>query len=211
MHKRVAVAAIGILGAVLLTEARAADAIVEPAPAPIEAAPVWTWTGCYAGVNLGYVHGNNDALDAPFTEGPFAGTGFSWNTVGPPYETIESDDSSVIGGGELGCDYAMPMGSTQLVLGAAVDLSALGLSGEGTSSITSDTHTSFDVDWVTTVRGRVGVAPNPALLIYATGGYAAAGIDVSAFDRTAFPSVGTMDVSGGGTESGWVVGGGGEW
>jgi outer membrane immunogenic protein len=187
------------------SRAHAADVLVEPAP-------VWSWSGCYVGANVGYVHGDDDALDAPFTEGPFAGTGVSWNTPpGAPYETIGSDASSAIGGGEVGCDYAVPMGGVEIVIGAAADISVLGLSGEGTSAISSDTHTSFDVDWAASFRARLGVAPAPELLIYATGGYAAAGVDVRAFDLATAPSLGTMDVSGGGTESGWVVGGGGEW
>jgi outer membrane immunogenic protein len=182
----------------------AADVFAEPAP-------VWSWSGCYVGANIGYVHGDDDALDAPFSEGPFAGTGASWNSVGAPYETIGSDASSAIGGGEVGCDYAVPVGGVEIVIGAAADISALGLSGEGISAISSDTHTSFEVNWAATIRGRLGVAPTPELLIYATGGYAAAGVDVRAFDLATVPSLGTMDVSGGDTTSGWVVGGGGEW
>jgi outer membrane immunogenic protein len=180
-------------------------------PVAVEVAPVWSWSGCYAGVNVGYVRGDDDALDAPFTEGPFAGLGFSWDSAGPPYETIGSDSSSAIGGGEVGCDYAVPLGGVQVVIGAAADISALGLSGEGTSALASDVHTSFDVDWAATVRARLGIAASPQLLVYATGGYAAAGIDVRAFDLSTVPTLGTMDVSGGGTQSGWVLGGGAEW
>jgi outer membrane immunogenic protein len=184
--------------------ARSSDQLVEP---PMEAR---SWTGCYAGVNVGYVHGDDDALDAPFTQGAFAGTGASWNSPGAPYETIGADNGSAIGGAEVGCDYQMSLGGLSLVVGGAADISALGLSGDGTSAISPDTHTSFDVNWAATLRGRVGVA-SPQLLVYATGGYAAAGIDVSAFDLSGTPSPGLMSVSGGGTESGWVLGGGGEW
>ena len=60
------------------------------------------------------------------------------------------------------------------------------------------------------MRARLGVATRK-VLVYATGGYAAAGLDVRAFDLQTVPSIGTMDVSGGGTESGWVIGGGAEW
>jgi opacity protein-like surface antigen len=201
-----AVAIASTVLAAAISGAKAADLAVGTEPAP-----AWSWTGCYVGANVGYVRGDDDALDAPFTEGPFAGAGFSWNNAGPPYETIGSDSSSAIGGGEVGCDYAMPLGGVEVVIGAAADISALGLSGDGTSAIASDTHTSFDVDWAGTIRGRLGVATSPALLIYATGGYAAAGIDVRAFDLSGVPTLGMMDVSGGGTESGWVVGGGGEW
>jgi outer membrane immunogenic protein len=176
MDNRLALAAVAIFGAVLPTVAIAADSLTAAAPGS-------TWTGCYAGVNVGYAHGDNDALDAPFVEGPFAGSGASWNSTPPaPYETIGADDESAIGGGELGCDYEVPLGGVSMVIGAAADISALGLSGEGTSAVFSDTHTSFDAGWAATLRGRLGVAASPQLLIYATGGYAAAGIDVRAFD-----------------------------
>lgn len=198
--------------ATALTIGAAAFANTAQAAEVVEAAPAWSWTGCYAGVNVGYVHGDDDALDAPFTEGPFAGLGASWNSPpGLPYETIGSEADSAIGGAEVGCDYEVSLGGLSVVIGGAADISALGLDGDGTSVAFPDTHTSFDADWAATVRGRLGVAASPELLIYATGGYAAADIDVRAFDLSFAPSVGLMDVSGGGTESGWVVGAGGEW
>ena len=169
------------------------------------------WTGCYAGVNVGYVRGDDDATDSPFTQGPFAGSGASWNSPpGAAYETIGSDGSSAIGGVELGCDYQVPAGGLNLVFGGAVDFSLLNVNGEGTSAISADTHTSFDSDWAGTLRGRIGLA-SPDVLFYATGGLAVADIGVRAFDLSTAPTPGTMDVSGGGTETGWVVGGGAEW
>lgn len=177
-----------------------------------EGAPRGAWTGCYVGANIGYVHGSDDALDAPFQQGAFVGLGASWNTPPVPgYETIGADADSAIGGAELGCDYQASSGALPVVLGTAVDISALGLSGEGTSPTSSDTHVSFDANWAATVRGRLGIAANEKLLVYVTGGYAAADIDVHAFDFATAPNTGLMDVSGGGTESGWVAGGGGEW
>jgi outer membrane immunogenic protein len=188
-------------------EAMAADAVaMDP-----DVAVTRAWSGCYAGLNVGYVRGNDDALDAPFTEGPFAGSGASWNSPpGVPYETIGSDGSGAIGGVELGCDYEAPMGGLAVVFGGAVDFSLMNVSGEGTSAVSPDTHTSFDADWAGTLRGRVGLA-TPDVLFYATGGLAVADIGVRAFDLSTLPTPCTMDVSGGGTETGWVVGGGAEW
>jgi outer membrane immunogenic protein/high affinity Mn2+ porin len=169
------------------------------------------WTGCYAGVNVGYVRGDDDATDSPFTEGPFAGSGASWNSPpGAPYETIGSDGSSAIGGVEVGCDYQVPAGGLNLVFGGAADFSFMNVTGEGTSAVSADTHTSFDADWTGTLRARVGLA-SPDVLFYATGGLAVADIGVRAFDLSTAPTPGTMDVSGGGTETGWVIGGGAEW
>ena len=184
---------------------------VQASASDISAPPARAWTGCYAGVNAGYAHGEADALDAPFRQGAFASTGASWNALGAPYETIEADGGGATGGLEAGCDLEVPVGGTSLVIGAAADASALDVSGDGTSAISSDTHTSFEADWVGSVRGRAGFA-SPSLFLYATGGYAWADIDVRAFDRQSGASnPGLMDVSGGGGESGWVVGGGGEW
>ena len=141
---------------------------------------------------------------------PFAGTGASWNSLGGPYETIGADGSGAIGGVEAGCDYEMPLGSLSLVVGGAADISVLNVSGEATSALFPDTNVSFNADWAATMRARLGVA-TPKVLVYATGGYAAAGLDVRAFDLSTAPGIGLMDVSGGGTESGWVIGGGAEW
>jgi outer membrane immunogenic protein/high affinity Mn2+ porin len=162
------------------------------------------WTGCYAGAHVGYARGDADATDSPFTQGNGAGSGASWNTFGPPYDVIGSSDSSALGGGEVGCDYQIAATASTVVVGIAVDISGMDLSDTGTSAISVDTNASFDVSWIGSVRGRLGWG-TPAWLVYATGGYAFADIDVRAFD---FDAVGVMDVSGGGTESGWVLGGG---
>jgi outer membrane immunogenic protein/high affinity Mn2+ porin len=188
-------------------DASAADAVVATEP---DVAIARAWSGCYVGANAGYVSGDDDSTDSPFIAGPFAGTGASWNSVGGPYETIGADSSGAIGGIEAGCDYEMPLGSVSLVVGGAADISALDVSGEAASALFPDTNVSFNADWAATIRARVGVA-TPKVLVYATGGYAAAGLDVRAFDLSPVPGIGLMDVSGGGTESGWVVGGGAEW
>ena len=182
----------------------------DPTMSDPDVAVTRAWSGCYVGANVGYVRGNDDATDAPFTEGLFPGLGASWNSPPGPYETIGSDGSGAIGGAELGCDVEAPIGGLTMVFGGVVDFSLINVSGEGTSAVSSDTHTSFDADWAGTLRGRVGLA-TPDVLFYATGGLAVADIDVRAFDLSTLPTPGTMDVSGGGSETGWVVGGGAEW
>jgi opacity protein-like surface antigen len=169
-----------------------------------EASANSSWTGCYVGAHVGYARGDADATDSPFIQGAGAGTGASWNTFGPPYDVIGSSDSSALGGGEAGCDYQLAAGASAVVAGIVADIDGLDLSDTGTSGLAADTHASFDVSWIGSVRGRLGWG-TPTWLLYATGGYAFADIDVRAFDLDA---VGVMDVSGGGTESGWVLGGG---
>ena len=75
----------------------------------------------------------------------------------------------------------MPSASLSLVVGAAADFSALNVSGEASSLLSPETTVSFDTDWAATITGRIGVA-SPKVLVYATGGYAAVGLDVRAFD-----------------------------
>ena len=83
----------------------------------------------------------------------------------------------------------MPLGSLSLVVGGAADISVLNVSGEATSPLSPDTNVGFNADWAGTVRARIGVA-TPKVLVYATGGYAAAGLDGRAFDLQTVPSIG---------------------
>jgi outer membrane immunogenic protein len=166
-----------------------------------------SWSGCYLGTDIGYARADADALDAPFREGPFAGAGVSWNSAGAPYETIRTDDSGISGGVGAGCDYQFDLGGTDFVVGGVADISLMNLGATGTSAISADTHTSFDMDWAASARIRAGIAASD-VLFYVTGGVALADVDVSAYDRTG-PT--QMDVRGGGTEAGWVAGGGVEW
>lgn len=182
---------------------------LQPAAAadPFQPAATPSWTGCYVGANAGYTRADVDATDAPFRDGPFGGSGISWNTAGAPYETIGTDDAGISGGLEAGCDYQFDLGGTAFVLGGVADFSLMNLGATGTSAISADTHTSFDVDWAASARLRAGIAASD-VLFYVTGGYALADVDVRAYDRTG-PTL--MDVKGGGTENGWVAGGGVEW
>lgn len=170
-------------------------------------APAASWSGCYVGANVGYARADSDVTDAPFRDGPYGGSGFSWNAAGAPYDTFGTDDAGIAGGVEAGCDRQFDLGGNAFVLGGVIDFSLTNLGGTGTSAISTDTHAGFDVDWTASARLRAGIAASD-VLFYVTGGYALADIDVRAYDRT-LPTV--MDVSGGGTENGWVAGGGVEW
>jgi outer membrane immunogenic protein len=169
-----------------------------------------SWNGCYFGAHVGAGRATADATDSPFTKGPFAGTGVSWNSAGGPHETISSKDTGFVGGVEAGCDRQFDFGSAAFVLGGVVDFDITNLSGTATSAILSDTHASFGMDWTSSARGRAGVAVSD-VLFYGTGGVAIADINVRAFDNTIFPTQGLMDVSKDGARAGWVAGAGAEW
>lgn len=168
------------------------------------------WSGCYVGGSAGVGVGNGDTGDKPFTTGPFAGTGASWNSAGAPHESISSEGSGLVAGLLGGCDMQAALDSATLVFGVAADISAAGIAANGQSALSSDTHVDMDVDWTATLRARAGIAVGNALF-FASGGLAAADMTLRASDLSTTPSTGTMDISQSGWQGGWVVGAGVEW
>jgi outer membrane immunogenic protein len=133
------------------TAAHAADLPVRSAPpAPIvAAAPVFTWTGFYVGVNAGYGWNTNDD-----------------DVVIPGVGTFEADDEGgFVGGGQVGYNYQI--GS--FVLGLETDIQYADIGGDNNFGGILDDDDSDS--WFGTVRARAGVAFDRAL-IYATGGLA---------------------------------------
>jgi outer membrane immunogenic protein len=133
--------------------------------------PRYMWTGFYAGLQAGY--GSAD--------------GHLWDNVGT-YGNPEID--GFIGGGTLGYNFQ----SGQIVWGIETDLSYADIGGSEACPVAQTCRAS--VDWLWTVRGRVGLDMN-GWMPYITGGYAMA--DVSAGDDVG---------SGSRTASGWTIGGG---
>lgn len=134
--------------------------------------PRYLWTGLYTGLQAGY--GSADAY-------LFDGVGV--------YGSPEVD--GFIGGGTLGYNFQ----SGQIVWGLETDFSFADIQGRGSCAPISPSC-SANVDWLWTLRGRVGIDMN-GWMPYITGGYALA--DVSARDGVG---------SGSDTVSGWTIGGG---
>ncbi len=164
------------------------------------------WTGCYVGVNLGMARASATATDLPFQEGPYAGSGLGWNTA---YDSVKAKGSQVSGGLVLGCDQQVAtLGTGAVVLGGVLDGSVLNADGKASFSGTGDdTFAAFKLKNAASLRLRAGYA-NERALFYVTGGLARGQVDVSAYDDT---PLAMMQVSGGGTKSGWVAGVGVEW
>ena len=116
---------------------------------------------------------------------------------------LSADDSSVIAGGHLG--YNLQCG--KLVVGIEGDLSYVDLSTHAVQPDQTSYRTS--IDWLGTLRGRLGIAVHDHTLIYATAGVAFA-------DRTHAlhaPNApgGTFSQSDSDWATGWVVGAGVEF
>jgi outer membrane immunogenic protein len=196
----------GIVFAALLTApAVAADLAVK---APLYKAPpparVFSWTGCYIGVNGGYGWQQDHAND--FTAfGPAGAAGptlfLTTQNLGP---------TGGFGGGQAGCNYQSGM----FVWGVEADIEGSGIRdsfgptsfGTGLSALTATA--SEKLKWFGTVRGRLGIAADRALF-YVTGGAAFGKTEYSLFVADTLGN--TLSVNGDSSRSGYTVGAGIEW
>jgi outer membrane immunogenic protein len=194
-----------------VASASAADLSVRrgpPAPAMMAPVPVFTWTGFYAGVNLGGSFGraNTDA-DLSFNSITFPGRVLGGST------SHGQDVDGVIGGGQIGYNWQ----TGAFVFGIETDIQGSGQRGSwtdtcptgsfncGTFAATVD-HTD-KLTWFGTTRGRIGAAFD-RLLVYGTGGVAYGEVK-SENTLTRDGIVTTFDTSK--VRSGWTLGGGVEW
>jgi outer membrane immunogenic protein len=164
------------------------------------------WTGCYIGGTAGGLSAKSDVSWAPNPPG--------FGSTAPIIATqtrASLSSTGFTGGGEVGCNYQM---NNWFVLGAEGDFEYTGvnLNNSGAifpSRVGSEFTESVSSKWLSTIRGRVGVAQEQ-LLFFATGGLAIA--DPSFSDFVFFPFSGTTNAaSSSGAVTGWSAGGGAEW
>jgi len=212
--------------------AHAADMAVK---APPIAAPVWNWTGFYVGFNVGGAWtGNNDvnSVGTPIFANPLVPgtTAFvlANSVTGVTTNIPLGRGSGFIGGAQAGYDWQFKSG----VVGIEADIQ--GLSARQSSalvlttvpltlapgnSVNSSLSATNNVDWLGTVRGRLGLLAKPSLLLYATGGLAYGDVRSSTTINQALvgPSTATVNAPYGSvasnsqTRAGWAAGVGGEW
>ena len=179
-------------GAALAPNAYAADM---PVKAPkVSAFQAWQWTGFHVGVHLGYAWQSAESL----------GTYFDGATPAAVNHLSKAD--GFVGGGQIGYNWQSGM----FVYGLEADISYLSGSGTATSTQNVDefVFTSTNrVNWLGTVRGRLGAVLNGNTLIYVTGGWAFAGVknDHSEVEVNSTNVATWTDHS---TRSGYAVGGG---
>lgn len=161
----------------------AADIAVPPpvkAPAPVYAPPVFTWTGFYAGANIGWGWSDGD------------GTMFVTGLAPIPFS---GDGDGFLGGVQAGYNWQ----TGAFVFGLETDFQ--GSSGRGDISGGGlGTIGTLKSPWFGTIRGRVGYAMDRWML-YVTGGGAYAHLD---FDGT----LPTGAFSSSTTAWSWTIGGG---
>lgn len=186
----------------------AADMPVKAPPSP--PAATYSWTGCYVGANIGGIWEHDST---PITLFDPTGIATVAVTTGRIASGFSYDRSSVLGGGQFGCNWQV----TNWVLGIETDFDGSSLNGRGTSNtavpgffpLTS--AVTQKLDWIGTTRGRLGVAAGNNVLLYGTAGAAYAGVRNSYFQSDAAAG-GPINIfaSDSTTLFGWTAGGGAE-
>jgi outer membrane immunogenic protein len=218
--------------------ARKGPPVLPPPPPP---APMWT--GFYLGLNAGGTwSGNNGQYIAV---GPVADTGSSYFQTPLTYpasylavasvtspSTFNSSAAGFIAGGQIGYNFQF---YNSLVAGLEADIQGVASSagssriatlsapaGDNFSNFVGQTSARGDLQYIGTVRGRLGWLATPTLLLYGTGGLAYGGVSLNTttivyndvFSFSNFPLVlnpasGAVNYSN--TQVGWTAGGGLEW
>ncbi len=208
----------------------------EPTPPP----PIWS--GFYAGLNAGYGFGTNRDFSSQNIS--FGSNLINFVQVTDAGVTAMNgshglSQNGFLGGGQIGYNYQW---GTKFVLGIEADIQGSGILGSSqtaTAGHSKDTlgifaveqnsigSTSVDagLDYLGTVRGRIGYLIQPNMLVYGTGGFAY-GEAYSHVTQVAFNQM-TATVNGAAVSSwtnicfgsarqsqmltGWTAGGGFEW
>jgi outer membrane immunogenic protein len=205
------IAAVGAVGAMAgIGVASAADL---PVKAPPMVAPVPTWTGCYIGANGGWGFGRGHDFLAPNIT---AASQAFWNpafNAGAAPHFFSYDTSGGVAGIQGGCNAQYG----PLVLGVEGDFDWANVRGSqaiATSGVPGFVPGAFasgqNLDWLGTLRARIGWAPSYQWLLYATGGIAFGQVGYN----LAFAFPGSNDfhaISQTNQEVGWTVGVGAEW
>lgn len=166
--------------------------VYEPPPPP-----VYSWTGFYIGANIGGGWGDRNvgyAANDLLSLGLFLPNFPNLNGAPPP---ASIHTSGVLGGLQVG--YNWQMGSAWLI-GAEADIDWSGVKG---SASTGGALGQFmfppfvntveeKVEWLGTVRARLGYLPTPNLLAFVTGGFAYGEVEQSGSYTTADATLGTL-------------------
>lgn len=179
-------------------------------PTPVAVAP--TWTGFYAGANLGYGWGD--------TSSDLSTTQRNGNVLLTMNGAYGTDFDGILAGIQLGYNWQL---SPNWVIGFEADWQVSGQNGRSTFDGVIVAPNGFNVgfnpattiqnarvDWFGTIRGRLGYAWD-RWLVYGTGGLAYGRISIGVITNVAPSFVGpnpSVLFSGNSNNTGWAVGGG---
>ncbi|ARN83142.1 outer membrane protein [Methylocystis bryophila] len=209
----------------LIPPARAAD-LPSVKAAPVSA-PAFTWTGLYLGMDFGYTWSASPsitALSANLVDRSLLGWGPASALSASGFTGANLD--GFLAGGGLGYNWQF---HDRFVAGIEADLEGAGVRGGGglrnivpnpnifglSAAAVTGAKLNRNLEYLSTVRGRLGFAPTPNLLVYATGGLAFGGVSESASFgqnlRPSFFAAGEAKGSAFENRAGWSLGAGLEY
>ncbi|HEY4142581.1 MAG TPA: outer membrane beta-barrel protein, partial [Pseudolabrys sp.] len=133
----------------------------------------YNWTGFYAGISGGYGwNKGSNSLSGIDPSGAYA----FFATLGQLPGSLDSGSKGVLGGISAGYNYQIG----QSLIGIEADFSKANIQGSNSfvspdfGPVTPIVTTQQDkkLEWLSTLRGRVGYLPTPGFLVFATGGLA---------------------------------------
>lgn len=228
------------LSLLLLGSASAIAADLPSIKSVTAAVPTPIWTGFYAGLNAGGTWTNNNNIrysvipgymnsllkSAPYQEALLSLSGIVDYPINQP--------ANFIGGGQIGYNFQI---GNDAIIGVEADIQGIPggdstnrslfkifnytYTATATGLVTpATTYTSYtaskSIDYIGTVRGRVGLLARPTWQIYGSGGLAYGNVNLSSFvwQEVSIPASdefgpGNSDYSA--TRVGWTAGGGIEW
>jgi outer membrane immunogenic protein len=202
------------VASLLATPVMAADLPVKAPAYNAPPAPMFTWTGCYVGINGGGIRNGSTLTTYDNTPG--------LNSYLQAALTADHDFTNTAGtaGGQAGCNLQ----SDKWVFGVEGDANWSGLNqtlftafpnvpaGPGNIGFDSRNETlSQSVDWFATIRGRAGFVFQQPLLLYATAGVAFGKVNSSLNVQDTLVPANTWLGSGNSTRGGWTAGAGAEY
>jgi outer membrane immunogenic protein len=224
--RHLSLALISAVSATAFTQIASAADLPRKAPAYVPPpAPVLSWTGWNVGLNAGATWFNNNNINI-VSAGVFNPAGFNpdimnQGAAGATANLSNGNKVGFIGGGQIGYNWQF----TNWVAGIEADIQGISQSGGNVTATTSvlanngvpiitTLDASKKVDWLGTVRGRLGVLAWPTMLIYATGGLAygevRSSINISQ-SHAVSDTFGATAASFSETRTGWTAGAGAEW
>ena len=178
--------------AALIGSAVAADLPVKAQPVPV----VWSWAGPYVGLNLGAAWNKANFSD-------LGGLGGFYEFDPPANDPFwSSSKAGFTLGGQAGYNWQ----TGNIVYGVEGDLNWVSAKNSVALIGFTPVTASSTMDWMATVRGRLGVAFGQYLL-YGTGGVAFARFS----DAWGITALGASEFSSNSTRTGWTAGGGLEY
>ena len=202
-------------------------------PTYIAPAPVATWTGFYVGLNAGGTFGGSQSTNVG-TYGLSSNPAFAGSLAVASASALAGtgnfpvSNGGFIGGGQIGYNYQF---YNNFLVGLEADIQGLaggsstatsaigaGVPGFPLNAVSGGVTTSKSLDYLGTVRGRIGYLVTPTLLLYGTGGlaYGGANSSTSVFQGISGPTFGITTAFGtagsySDTLVGWTAGAGLEW